>query len=168
MICGRRARPLRGERCAGEKNLPVGPAWQRVRRGARAGRPVRGLRKAGAPGWVRRGSSESRGSECWALGRAGEWRSGPESGLAGKKRSRPGGVQASWAEGRGVRGLGLEPSWAGLFWVWASSRVWAPFLFLFLIHTNLTQMNPNLNLNSLKHSNKLNKMCTSMNATTKF
>jgi len=39
---GRAPRPLRGERCAGEKNLPVGPAWQRVRRACGPGAGERG------------------------------------------------------------------------------------------------------------------------------
>ena len=47
---GRAPRPLRSERCAGEKNLPVGPAWQRVRRGVRAGRARGGGRPRDGPG----------------------------------------------------------------------------------------------------------------------
>ena len=59
------------------------------------------------------------------LGQA-QRRAGPtESGLrvwAGEKeKERPAGKE----------GLGWVFPWAGLFWVWASSRVWAPFLFLF-------------------------------------
>jgi len=46
---------------------------------------------------------------CWGS-RAGE-----------KEKERPAGKE----------GLGWVFPWAGLFWVWASSRVWAPFLFLF-------------------------------------
>ena len=71
-------------------------------------------------------------------------------------------------EGRREVGLGCGPCGAekragaregvgrcGLGWVFFPILFLSSFLFL--IQTNLTQMNPNLNLNSLKHSNKLNK-----------
>ena len=82
----------------------------------------------------------------------------------GRDRAGPGGREV----GRGVTGpAGKEEkgSWAGL--LLGFGLVGVSSSFSFLIQTNLTQMNPNLNLNSLKHSNKLNKKCTSMNATTK-
>ena len=76
----------------------------------------------------------------------------------GRDRAGPGGREV----GRGVTGpAGKEEkgSWAGL--LLGFGLVGVSSSFSFLIQTNLTQMNPNLNLNSLKHSNKLNQ-CSSM------
>ena len=89
----------------------------------------------------------------WAGGALAQ-RSGPRAGWKGERIGLdPGGREV----GRGVTGpAGKEEkgSWAGL--LLGFGLVGVSSSFSFLIQTNLTQMNPNLNLNSLKHSNKLN------------
>ena len=80
----------------------------------------------------------------WAAARAlagpsGRWeKSWRKCGPRGKgRRGRPGrpGKEIERAEGRGVRGLGLEPSWAGFFSISFS------FLFLFFLFQTLLNSN---------------------------
>ena len=66
---------------------------------------------------------------------------------AAGERSRPGAEKVGRGEGRRRAAVGL---------VFLPISILFSLSFLSLIQTNLTQMNPNLNLNSLKHSNKLN------------
>ena len=133
----------------------AGPGGQRKRGSGERGRALCGRE---APGWLTGGPSAGR----WARRSGGRRARGGAAG-AGRREVGLGcgpcgaGKRAGAREGVGRCGLG----WVFFPILFLSS-------FLFLIQTNLTQMNPNLNLNSLKHSNKLNKMCTSMNATTKF
>ena len=72
ITAGDAARTLR-ERCAGEKNLPVGPGGQRVRRGA--GRAELGARRRQAAGRAVR--SWTRGGRRWAAVRSRPGWSGP-------------------------------------------------------------------------------------------
>ena len=61
-------------------------------------------------------------------------------------------------------GLGWVFPWAGLFWVWASPRVWASFLFL---NYTQTKLNSNSNLNSILALNQIKEMLRH-DATTKI
>ena len=91
--------------------------------------------------------------ECWAAP------SVRGNQLAGPKQEKE---RADWAAGKG---------WAGLFWVWASSRVWAPFLFLFLFLFKLKLKLKTMNSNKFEFktlTKQQKKRCSSMNATTKF
>ena len=62
------------------------------------------------------------------------------------------GLRASGVLGR--TGLRERMGWVEVFLLLGFLSI--SYSFLFLIQTNLNQMNPNLNLDSLKHSNKLN------------
>jgi len=69
------------------------------------------------------------------------------------------GVELGRGVGDGVTGPGRtgpreRMGWVEVFLLLGFLSI--SYSFLFLIQTNLNQMNPNLNLDSLKHSNKLN------------
>ena len=74
--------------------------------------------------WEQAGARGELGRASWAVGagmKGKEWeKSWSKCGPRGEGRrgrlGRPG-KEIERAEGRGVRGLGLEPSWAGFFWV---------------------------------------------------
>jgi hypothetical protein len=92
----RRAGAQRGEALAG------GPAHQAGEAGREGARDWAWEKGEGA-GWLRR----------W-LGLGPDW---AERGEGRRGRLGRPGKEIERAEGRGVRGLGLEPSWAGFFWV---------------------------------------------------
>ena len=83
---------------------------------------------------------------CWARhrGELGRRRLGCGFGLRKRK-----------GKARREGGLGWVFPWAGLFWVWASPRVWASFLFL---NYTQTKLNSNSNLNSILALNQIKEM----------
>ena len=110
---------------------------------AELARAAAGLR----PGWSERC--------CWARRRGGLGRRSLGCGFGLGKRK---------GKARRGGGLGWVFPWAGLFWVWASPRVWASFLFL---NYTQTKLNSNSNLNSILALNQIKEMLRH-DATTKI
>ena len=121
-------------------------AW--AERGAGAervegGRPRAWAELARAAAALRPGCSERC---CWARRRGELGRRSLGCGFGPGKRK---------GKARREGGLGWVFPWAGLFWVWASPRVWASFLFL---NYTQTKLNSNSNLNSILALNQIKEM----------
>ena len=149
--CGVCGRPV--HRAGSDVEAPSRAAW--AERGAGAervegGRPRAWAELARAAAALRPGCSERC---CWARRRGELGRRSLGCGFGPGKRK---------GKARREGGLGWVFPWAGLFWVWASPRVWASFLFL---NYTQTKLNSNSNLNSTLALKQI-KQSTSMNATT--
>ena len=130
----------------------MGPSREKVERASSAG----GFAPTSGP----EGSGRSK------LKRAGSLQAGPGEESVGAVRSGRGAARVRWADREdeldGLRASGVlgrtgpreRMGWVEVFLLLGFLSI--SHSFLFLIQTNLNQMNPNLNSDSLKHSSKLN------------